>query len=109
MIFIIDYLAIGMYISVTARQQQVAVQIALILGLLPTALLSGFVFPVEYMPKLLQYFAMIFPAKWYMTVIRAEFLKASPISDLMMPLIILSSQGIIVICATVSKFRRTLE
>ena len=109
MIFIIDYLAIGMYISVTSRQQQVAVQIALILGLLPTVLLSGFVFPVEYMPKLLQYFAMIFPAKWYMTIIRAEFLKASPIGDLILPISILLSQGIIVICAAVTKFRRTLE
>lgn len=108
-IFIIDYLAIGMYISVTSRQQQVAVQVALILGLLPTALLSGFVFPVEYMPKILRYFAMIFPARWYMTVIRAEFLKSSPLGDLILPLLVLMFQGIVAISAAVSNFRRTLE
>lgn len=109
MIFIIDYLAIGMYISVTSMQQQVAIQIALLIGLLPTALLSGFVFSIEYMPKPLQYFAMIFPAQWYMTIIRCEFLKASSINDLLLPLSILIFQGIIAIIAAASKFRRTLE
>ena len=108
-IFIIDYLAIGLYISVTSRQQQIAVQYALIIGLLPTALLSGFVFPIEYMPKFLQYFTMIFPARWYMTIVRAEFLKAAPLSDLFLPISILIIQGIFMIFAAVSSFRRTLE
>ena len=108
-IFIIDYLAIGMYISVTLEQQQAAVLIALILGLLPTALLSGFVFPVEYMPKIIQYFAMIFPARWYLIVIRAEFLKASPFVDLLLPFSVLIFQGFVAITAAVSNFKRTLE
>ena len=108
-IFIIDYLAIGLYISVTSRQQQVAIQIALIVGLLPTVLLSGFVFPIEYMPKILQYFTTIFPARWYITIIRAEFLKATPFSDLLLPFFVLVFQGILAIAAAVTSFRRTLE
>ncbi len=109
LIFILDYLAIGLYISVTSKQQQIAVQLAMLVGLLPTALLSGFIYPVEYMPNLLQYFTMIFPARWYVEITRCEFLKASSFTDLLLPFSAMILQGIVAMTAAISKFRKTLE
>jgi ABC-2 type transport system permease protein len=108
-IFILDYLAIGLYISIVAKQQQLAVQMAMIVGLLPTMLLSGFVFPLEYMPKILQYITMIFPARWYIEIARGEFLKASSFADLATPFAALVGQGIVVITMAFKKFGDTLE
>ncbi|GHU13384.1 membrane protein [Alphaproteobacteria bacterium] len=108
-IFILDYLAIGLFISITATQQQMAVQMALIIGLLPTMLLSGFVFPIEYMPRPLQYITMIFPARWYIEITRCEFLKASEFADLVVPFAALIILGIVIITAAIKKFKDTLE
>ncbi|MDR3179742.1 MAG: ABC transporter permease [Holosporaceae bacterium] len=108
-IFILDYLALGLFISITAKQQQLAAQMALVIGLLPTILLSGFVFPLEYMPDFLQYITMIFPARWYIEIVRCEFLKALPLADLALPFAVLVIQGMVIITATIKKFKSTLE
>jgi ABC-2 type transport system permease protein len=108
-IFILDYLALGLLISITAKQQQLAVQMAMVIGLLPTILLSGFLFPIEYMPDILQYITMIFPARWYIEIARCEFLKASAFSDLVVPFVVLIIQGIVLIIAAIKKFKDTLE
>jgi ABC-2 type transport system permease protein len=108
-IFILDYLALGLFISITAKQQQLAVQMAMVIGLLPTILLSGFVFPIEYMPPFLQYLTMIFPARWYIDIARCEFLKASAFADLATPFAALVIQGIIITAAAVGKLRSMRE
>jgi ABC-2 type transport system permease protein len=108
-IFIMDYLALGLLISIAAKQQQLAAQMAMVVGLLPTVLLSGFVFPIEYMPKVLQYVTMIFPARWYIEIARSEFMKASSLEDLATPFSVLIAQGIVVIIIAIKKFRTTLE
>lgn len=108
-IFILDYLAIGLLISVTSRQQQIAVQYVNVIGMLPAALLSGFVFPIEYMPKIMQYVTMLFPARYYIEISRGEFLKAVPLTDLWFPFTAMIIQGVIVGLLTLKKFKRNLE
>lgn len=108
-IFIFDYLAIGLFISVTSRQQQIAVQYVNVIGMLPAALLSGFVFPIEYMPKIMQYFTMLFPARYYLEISRSEFLKAVPMNDLWVPFAAMAVQGFLVCWLTLKKFKRNLE
>ena len=75
--FLVTYLAQGLLISVTTRKQQVAMQLAMMSGMLPSQLLSGFVFPIESMPTFFQYFTMIFPARWFMQISRDTFLKGT--------------------------------
>ncbi|MDR2794910.1 MAG: ABC transporter permease [Holosporaceae bacterium] len=108
-IFILDYLALGLFISIIAKQQQLAVQMAMVIGLLPTILLSGFVFPLEYMPDILQYITVIFPARWYIAIARCEFLKASSFADLAIPFVALIIQGAVLVTAAIKKFKDTLE
>lgn len=108
-LFILGYLALGLYISVVSHEQQVAVQYAAIIGLLPTALLSGFIFPIEYMPRIYQWVSALFPARFYVEISRDQFLKASTMVDLWIPFAALSVQAIVLMLACVFRFKRTIE
>ncbi len=107
--FIMNYLGIGLYISVTTKQQDVAVQKALIIGMLPTALLSGFLFPIEYMPSIIQYMTLIFPPRWYIEIARNQFLQGGDFTDLWLPFTILIIQSIIIVYGAITKFRRKID
>ena len=109
LLFILGYLAMGLYISVISHEQQIAVQYASFVGLLPTALLSGFIFPVEYMPKIFQWVSAVFPARFYVELTRDQFLKGSTFEDLSYVFIAMSAQTIILMTACVIGFKRTLE
>ncbi|MDR2267905.1 MAG: ABC transporter permease, partial [Holosporaceae bacterium] len=108
-VFILDYLALGLLISVVAKDQQLAVQMALGIGLIPTVLLSGFIFPIEYMPTFFRYLTMIFPARWYMEIARSAYLKAIPTEALLQPFLFIILQGSVFVTVAVAKFKRSLE
>jgi ABC-2 type transport system permease protein len=108
-IFIFDYLALGLLISVVAKHQQLAVQMALGIGLIPTILLSGFIFPIEYMPAFFRHLTMIFPARWYMEIVRSAYLKAIPAEALLQPFLFIIVEGMILVAIAIAKFRRSLE
>ncbi len=74
-VFLIGAMSIGFLVSVVASNQFFATQLALLGTVLPTFLLSGFVFPIANMPVLLQYFTYIIPARHYVTILRAIYLK----------------------------------
>ncbi len=74
-VFLIGAMSIGFFVSVIASNQFFATQLALLGTVLPTFLLSGFVFPIANMPLALQYFTYIIPARHYITIHRAIYLK----------------------------------
>lgn len=74
-VFLIGAMSIGFLVSVVASNQFFATQLALLGTVLPTFLLSGFVFPIANMPTALQYFTYIIPARHYVTILRAIYLK----------------------------------
>lgn len=74
-VFLVGAMSIGFLVSVIASNQFFATQLALLGTVLPTFLLSGFVFPVSNMPLALQYFTYIIPARHYITILRAIYLK----------------------------------
>lgn len=74
-LFIITCLTIGIFISVKTSSQQVAMLISLMGMLLPTVLFSGFMFPVENMPVILQVISNAVPAKWYYIIVKAIMIK----------------------------------
>ena len=63
-LFLIGMLGLGLLISVLARNQLVATQAAFLSSMLPTLLLSNFIFPVENMPTILQWLSRIIPARY---------------------------------------------
>ncbi|MDR3606215.1 MAG: ABC transporter permease [Oligoflexia bacterium] len=108
-IFVVAYLAQGLLISVIARNQQVAMQMAMISGLLPSNLLSGFIFPIASMPVFFRYFTMILPARWFMQISRDTFLKGSTLPQLFVSFAALTALSFGMIRLASRKFKRDLE
>ncbi len=79
-IFIIASVAMGIFISVIADSQQVAFTLATFASMLPSLILSGFVFPIESMPVIIQVFTNISPAKFYIVTLRAIMLRGVGLS-----------------------------
>lgn len=109
LLFVTAALSQGLFISVVARQQQVAMQLAIISGLLPSMLLSGFIFPVESMPPFFQYFTMILPPRWFMVAARGIFLKGSGLAELAVPLAALAALSLLLLTLALKKFKTDLE
>lgn len=75
LIFIIAALSIGLLVSTIADSQQVAFQLAALMSMLPTIILSGFMFPISSMPIWLQILTNVTPAKFYLVILRSIILK----------------------------------
>ena len=76
-LFLVGALALGLLISSIADSQQVAFQMALLSSLLPTLMLSGFIFPISSMPAWLQAVTYVVPARYFLVVLRGVLLKGS--------------------------------
>ena len=76
-LFLTGALSQGILISVIARTQLMASQLANLTTLIPTMLLSGFIYPIFNMPKAIQLVTYFIPARYYITVLRGLFLKGN--------------------------------
>ena len=74
-IFLVGALGMGLLISTNAETQQVAFMIAVITTMLPTFILSGFVFPIRNMPWFIQMITYLIPARYFLVALRAIVLK----------------------------------
>ncbi|MFA4984669.1 MAG: ABC transporter permease [Candidatus Omnitrophota bacterium] len=81
-LFLTGALSQGILISIVARTQLMASQLAALTTLLPTVLLSGFIYPIFNMPKFIQAVTYLIPARYYIVVLRELFLKGAGISDM---------------------------
>ncbi len=109
LLFIGNYLSMGLFISIVAKNQQVAMQMSILAGYMPSILLSGFIFSIENMDRFWRIFTMILPARWYMTICRACYLKGAGFADLIVPFAALIILGTFLFTAAVKKFKGTLE
>lgn len=108
-LFLSAYLAQGLLISVLTRKQQISMQFAIISGLLPSILLSGFVFPIESMPEFFHYLTGVFPARWFMAISRDLFLRGTDLDALGTPFIALLLLNAVLLTLAVKRFKKDLE
>jgi len=109
LLFITAALSQGLLISVLTRQQQVAMQLGMITGLLPSMLLSGFIFPVESMPVFFQYLTMLLPPRWFMAAARGITLKGADLGELAVPFLALVFLSAAMLALALKKFKTDLE
>lgn len=109
LLFLGTALAQGLVISVVTRQQQLAMQMANITGMLPSFMLSGFIFPIESMPVVFQYLTFLLAPRWLMIISRSEFLKGSTFLDLALPLGMLALIMTLLLTIALKKFKKDLE
>ena len=107
-LFLIVVLGLGYFISASIRSQIGASQIALVVTLLPTTLLSGFAFPIEQMPAPVQAITYLVPARYYFSILKAIFLKGSGLGDLIAPILLLAVYAAIIGLLAARAFRKTL-
>lgn len=105
MLFIILALSLGILISTAAPNQQVAMFISMFALMLPTILLSGFIFPIENMPKILQWVAALMPPKYFIIILKNIMLKGSGIAYIWKETLILSLMTIFFIALSAKKFK----
>jgi len=109
LLFQVSYLAMGLFISVSSRSILVSVQASMILGFMPSILLSGFIFPVESMPAFFRALSGAFPARWFMIICRDSFLKSGASGDLLKPFLVLAGMDIAILALAALRFKTDLE
>lgn len=109
LLFITLALSLGILISTMAKNQQMAMFISLFALMLPTLLLSGFIFPIENMPIILQYIAHIMPPKYFIIIIKNIMLKGTGFMFIWKETLILIGMTLFFIAVSVKKFKIRLE
>ena len=108
-LFLSVVLCIGYSLSVAIRSQVGASQVALIVTMLPTTLLSGFSFPIDQMPVLVQDVTYLVSARYYVTILKSIFLKGSTVAELAVPLSCLAVYALALVFLAARAFRKTLD
>lgn len=107
-LFILLALSLGILISTMASNQMIAMMVSGFALMMPTLLLSGFIFPIENMPIPLQIFSHAIPARWYIIIVRAIMLKGVGLSYLLKPVAILIGMTIFFIGLSIKRFKTRL-
>ncbi|WP_243471780.1 ABC transporter permease [Winogradskyella sp. MH6] len=108
-LFIITSLALGILISTISASQQTAMMISLMGLMLPTILLSGFIFPISSMPFPLQVISNIVPAKWFIIIVKGIMLKGVGLGFILKENLILIAMTLFFIGLSVKKYKIRLE
>jgi ABC-2 type transport system permease protein len=106
--FMVVVLSLGFFISVIAKSQLAASQIALLATFLPAFLLSGFLYAIEQMPAVLQWITRILPARYYVSVLKKIFLKGTPAALLYADLIPLTVFTLVLALLAIRAFHKKL-
>jgi len=106
-IYLCGNMGIALLISASAVTQQQALLTSFLI-LMPSVMLSGFMFPIKNMPEIVQYLTWINPMRWYLEILRGIVLKSINMHDLWPAVAAQSCLTIICILAAASRFKKTL-
>lgn len=108
-VFLVAMLALGLLISTVSKNQFIASQIALVVGFLPSFLLSGFVFEISSMPLPIQALTRVIPARYFVTCLQTIFLAGDIRSVLVPNTLALCAIGTVLIVLVARKTSRRLD
>lgn len=109
MLYILMSLSLGIVISTLSTTMQQAIFISLIGLMLPTILLSGFIFPIENMPKIYDYVSSLLPPRYFITIIKSIMIKGTGISFIWKETLVLVIMTLLFIGISVRKFKIRLD
>jgi ABC-2 type transport system permease protein len=108
LLFLLGMLGQGLLISVITQNQMVATQVATMSSMLPSMLLSGFVFPIENMPWPLQLLSRVVPARYFVAGLRGVLLRGNGLSELWSEALLLAAFGALMLTMATARFKRTI-
>ncbi|MCB0748666.1 MAG: ABC transporter permease [Ignavibacteriae bacterium] len=107
--YILSTLGLGLFVSTISKTQQQAMMIAIFAIMMPMIYLSGFAFPIENMPQILQGVSYLIPLRYFITIIRGVVLKGIGIVDLWQELTVLFFMGTAILIFSSLRFRKKLD
>ncbi|WP_313806425.1 ABC transporter permease [Flavobacterium sp.] len=108
-LFITCCLVLGILISINTTSQQLAMLVSLVGMLMPTMIFSGFMFPIENMPKILQLFSNIVPSKWFYIIVKNIMIKGLGFESVWKETLILLGITLFLLLVSLRKFKIRLE
>lgn len=109
LIFILTTLGLGLFVSTVSATQQEAMMTAMFFVMMPMMFLSGFVFPIENMPPVVQGLTYLLPLRYYFTIIRGVFLRGVGLEVLWPQALALILFGAAILIVSVVRFRKRLD
>jgi ABC-2 type transport system permease protein len=109
LIFMAGALSLGMLISIAAKSQLVASQVALVATMLPAFLLSDFIFPIDNMPVFIRIITYAVPARYFVSILRGIYLKGVGLGVMAGEAALLVAFAVLVLGLSVRKFRKKIE
>ncbi|HMR39894.1 MAG TPA: ABC transporter permease [Ignavibacteria bacterium] len=108
-VFMLSTLGLGLFVSTVSRTQQQAMITSAFLVMMPMIFLSGFSFPIENMPQIIQYITYIIPLKYFIIIIRGIVIKGLGFENLWKELTILFFMGVVILTVSSMRFSKRLE
>lgn len=109
LLFIVMALSLGIFISTVSNSQQMAMMLSMFALMLPTILLSGFIFPIENMPVALQILSYIMPPRWFIIIIKSIMIKGLGFQYIWKETLIIAGMAVFFIVLSIKKFKIRLE
>ncbi|WP_040005505.1 ABC transporter permease [Fibrisoma limi] len=109
LLFIFLSLSLGLLISTIAETQLVAMFASLLLMLMPTIFLSGFIFPIESMPRALQFISQIIPARYFIDIVKGIMIKGVGLGYLWKETLVLVSMSALLMGISLHNLKPRLE
>ena len=109
MLYILMSLSLGILISTVSKTMQQAIFISLIGLMLPTVLLSGFIFPIENMPKIYDYVSAVMPPRYFIIIIKNIMIKGTGLLYIWKETLVIMAMTAVFIGLSVRKFKIRLE
>lgn len=109
MLYILMGLSFGILISTLVDKMENAIIATFLILLLPGLLLSGFIFPIENMPKAYQYISLFMPPRWFIEIIRPVMIKGAGLAIVWEETLILLVMTVIPMIVSARKFKVRLE
>jgi len=108
-LYILSTLGLGLFVSTISKTQQQAMMISIFAVMMPMIFLSGFAFPIENMPKSIQYVSYIIPLRYFNDIIRGVILKGLGFFDLWFNALLLLLMGVAILLFSSLRFKSRLE
>jgi len=107
-LFLLGAICQGVVVSIIAKNQLLSSQISIFISYLPTFILSGFIYPIDNMPKLIQYITYIFPSRYVVAILKGIFSKGVGLEILWLEALLLAVYGSVMILWALKKFQKRI-
>ncbi len=108
-VYLVGALSLGIFISTMAKTQLLASQAAFVATFLPAFLLSGFMFDIGNMPKVLQVITYFIPARYFVTFLRGLYLKGTGLAQLWLECLLMVAFGALMLLLAIRSFKKRLD